>query len=487
MSLERVWKISKLTPNSFLFSPKKRWDIKKIWAWSEFGESLENLQTHSKLIPLFQRNNEITKNTENIWVWLQTHKEIFAWCHFSKTKTKKGKMSLENLQNLSKLKKICVHNFFLSGCTHICFEKNCGRIFFWVWREFGDSPNSFFHLFWKKHFFWKMTSSKDFFVNLEWVWSQTHMFSFFCFIFFYFMFVFLKKRNEFGVNVEILQTDSKFGPNSYVFMFFLFYFFFGKEEWVWSECGDSPNSLQTRSKLKWFHVLLCFPFIVFFIFVWKRQTILEWAWGFSKLSPNSPQIRSKLICFQIFLFFCSFLFILLFWEKGNEFGVGLGVLQTHPKLKSFLFCSVCFPFIVILNIFWEERNENGVSLEVLQTLSKLTPNSLQTHMVSFCCFFFIVNLFFIFWKRNEFHSFRYLYWIVFKKKEWIWRFPKVSPISLRALVATPLGPEIRYSGRCFIGTYQINLVHAYHPEQLSSCKLSIYIIRYNKKITKNKT
>ena len=65
-----------------------------------------------------------------------------------------------------------------------------------------------------------------------------------------------------------------------------------------------------------------------------------------------------------------------------------------------------------------------------------------------------------------------------KKKEWIWRFPNVSPISLRALVATPLGPEITYSGPFFFGTYQINLVHAYHPERLSSCKLSVGGLEY---------
>ena len=331
MSLERVWKISKLTPNSFLFSPKKRWDIKKIWAWSEFGESLEILQTHSKLIPLFQRNNEITKNTENIWVWsefgespnsLQTHKEIFAWCHFSKTKTKKGKMSLENLQNLSKLKKICVHNFFLSGCTHICFEKNCGRIFFWVWREFGDSPNSFFHLFWKKHFFWKMTSSKDFFVNLEWVWRF-----------------------------------SKLAPNSYVFIFLFYFFlfyvcFFEKEEWIWSECGDSPNWLQIRSKLICFHV---FSILLFF---WKRGMSLEWVWRFSKLTPNSIQTQ-MISCFIVFSLYCFFHFCL---EKTSDFGVSLGVLQT---------------------------------------LSKLTPNSLQTHMFSDFSVFLFVSIYFTFLGKGE--------------------------------------------------------------------------------------
>ena len=145
-------------------------------------------------------------------------------------------------------------------------------------------------------------------VSLEKTHSKpSHMFSFFCYL------LFLDKRNEFGVSLEILQTDSKFGPNSYVFIFSV-YFFFGKREWVWSEFGDS-------------------------------------LWGFSKLTPNS---------------------------------------------NDFYFFLCVFPFIVILNIFWEERNEFGVSLEVLQTLSKLTPNSLQTHMVSFCCFFFIVNLLFSF-------------------------------------------------------------------------------------------
>ena len=154
-SLKWVWKIFKLTPNSFLSSPHKRWNKKNIWAWSEFGESWKNLQTHSKLIPLFQRNNEITKNNENIWVWselgeypnsLQTHKEIFAWCHFSKKW--KDKMSLENLQTLSKLKKnMRSQLFFVWLHAYFFLKKSCARIFFWVWREFGDSPNSYFPFF----------------------------------------------------------------------------------------------------------------------------------------------------------------------------------------------------------------------------------------------------------------------------------------------------------------------------------------------------
>jgi len=81
---------------------------------------------------------------------------------FKKKHKKKGRISLENLQNLSKLKKICVHNFF--EWLHALFflkKKLCTHIFLSlerVWREFGDSPN--FPLFFKKM---KKISSKDFF------------------------------------------------------------------------------------------------------------------------------------------------------------------------------------------------------------------------------------------------------------------------------------------------------------------------------------
>ena len=261
-----------------------------------------------------------------------------------------------------------------------------------------------------------MTSSKDFFVNLEWVWrfsklspnslqtrSKLICFHFFCFMFFYII-LFLKKRNEFGVSSEILQTLSKL----ICFHFFVIYFF-GQEEWVWSEFGDSPNWLQIRSKL------ICFHFFCF-IFFGKRGMSLEWVWGFS-----------------------------------------LGILQTHPKLKWFLFFSVCVSLYCYLKHFLEREewvwSKFGGSSNSLQTRSKLIwfHFAVSSLLSTYC-----------------FHSFRYLYCIFFKKKEWIWRFPKVSPISLRALVATPLGPEITYSGPFFFfGTYQINLVHAYHPERLS--------------------
>jgi hypothetical protein len=37
--------------------------------------------------------------------------------------------------------------------------------------------------------------------------------------------------------------------------------------------------------------------------------------------------------FSVLFVLFYLLFILLLWEKGNEFGVSLGILQTHPKLK----------------------------------------------------------------------------------------------------------------------------------------------------------
>ena len=178
-SLERVWKISKLTPNSFLFSKKnsklekkqrKKWKHMSLErVWSEFGESPNSLQTH---------------------------KEIFAWCHFSIFFEKKrrnkwvwrtSKLSPNSLQTQKKyafttffLKKICVQPLKKTQ------KKVVNAYFFWVWREFGDSPNSFFSPF----FSFKKENP-------------------------------LKKKNikqrflcEFGVSLEILQTLSKLTPNS---------------------------------------------------------------------------------------------------------------------------------------------------------------------------------------------------------------------------------------------------------------------------------
>ena len=202
----------------------------------------------------------------------------------------------------------------------------------------------------------------EFGANLEWVWREFGK-SFFL----------KKKRNMFEnyikqrfLCLEILQTHSKFAPNSFVFifsvLFFLCYFcVFEKEEWVWSEFGDPPDTLQTRSKL--ICVFLLFHF-------WKRGLSLEWVWRFSKLSPN------------------SYVFMLLFFlEKMNEFGVSLEILQTLSKLTpNSLQTLLCF----LLFHFWGGKEEEfGVSSEILQTLSKLAPNANDFIflMFSLYCFF----------------------------------------------------------------------------------------------------
>lgn len=164
-----------------------------------------------------------------------------------------------------------------------------------------------------------------------------------------------------------------------------------------------------------------------------------------------------------------------------------------------------------------------MNLEFLKTLSKLIWFDLVVSylLLSYC--FELDN--FHFWKRNDLWACSCTFeWIVFQKKEWVatevpqskhdpwswkiwlenmpggknplechldfgWQFnfsdPVISLVSwfaplnlaaawrhLKGLVATPLGPDITYSGSCFLGTFQINLVHAYRPEPLSSCKLT---------------
>ena len=125
------------------------------------------------------------------------------------------------------------------------------------------------------------------------------------------------------MSLVILQTHSKL-EILFFFFFSVFLFNFWKTDWVWSEFGDSPNSLQTHSKL-------CL---------------------------NS-------ICY----FFGGF--FLPFFEK-NDFG------QTHSKLGANWFCSlVSFLFQFSL----EKMNFE------CQTLSKLTPNSVQTPIIVYVCSF----------------------------------------------------------------------------------------------------
>jgi len=97
-SLGRVWRISKRTPNSFLFS-KETMKKQKTMKTYEFGASLENLQTHSKL----------------------TKKSLLDVI-FPKKQKMKNEFG-ESPKSFQTQKNICVHNFFLSGCMHILFEK----------------------------------------------------------------------------------------------------------------------------------------------------------------------------------------------------------------------------------------------------------------------------------------------------------------------------------------------------------------------------
>ena len=163
-------------------------------------------------------------------------------------------MSLENLQTLSKLKRNMRAQLFFKQNMHAATQKKlCTHICFWVWKDFGDSPNSFFIFC----FFWKNDIKQRFLC-------------------------------EFGVSLEILQTLSKLSPNSYVFFVILFFLWkIGMSlERVWRFSKLTPNSPQTRSKLKGFHFSIL-PF-----FLEKRNEFgasLESLQTLSKLSPNRLQ------------------------------------------------------------------------------------------------------------------------------------------------------------------------------------------------------
>ena len=124
-------------------------------------------------------------------------------------------------------------------------------------------------------------------------------------------------------------------------------------------------------------------FFLFLLFFWKRGMSLEWVWRFSKLSPNS---------------YLSIFLNLLFLDKRNEFGVSLEILQTDCK-----FGPNSYVFMFFLFYFFLGREE------WVWRFSKLSPNSLQTQMIS-CFIVFSLYCFFIFvWKRQT-------------TLEWVWRF-----------------------------------------------------------------
>ena len=230
-----------------------------------------------------------------------------------------------------------------------------------------------------------MTSSKDFFVSLEWVW-------------------------RFSPNS--LQPGSKLTKKSLSDIIFQKNIWKKRKKWVWRISKLSPNSLQTKKicvhnfffeknmrsttqknqKKLWTHIFFEFGEsleIIFSQFFQKKETIkkksikdffvsLEWVWRFSKLAPNS----------YVFIVFCYFIVSL---EKRNEFGVSLEILQTLPKLAPSSYV-LFFPSFV-----GEERNEFGVSLES----SKLTSNWLQTQMISFLRVLFLYCFFSCLFGKDE--------------------------------------------------------------------------------------
>ena len=145
MSLENLQAQSKLTP----FIPKTKLTIKtmnidfwKKWVWTEFGKSLENLQTLSKL-----------RNKMRAQVVFLT---LLEWLHaYVSWKKSCARIVVFWVWRFSKLI-FCLVLFFwrkkgnLKKTIENWHQEN---IFLWVWSEFGDSPNSVqTHICSKKYF-----------------------------------------------------------------------------------------------------------------------------------------------------------------------------------------------------------------------------------------------------------------------------------------------------------------------------------------------
>ena len=224
MSLEWVWRFSKLSPNSYVFM---------FLLFTFFGQE-EWVWRFSKLTPKFGPNSYLS----TFFQFCFFGKEEWVWSEFGD--------SPNSLQTHPKLApNSYVFRFFCFICSFLFI------IYFtfvgkgeWVWSEFGDSPNSpqtqmiiiFFCVF---PFYCHL---KHFLGREEWVWSK------------------------FGGCSNSLQTYSKLAPNSYGFiLLFLLYcqlivFSFFEKEWVFifsviftgsflrkrNEFGGSPKSLQSR-------------------------------------------------------------------------------------------------------------------------------------------------------------------------------------------------------------------------------------------------
>ena len=134
-SLERVWRISKLTPNS----KKSLLDV--IFQLNEFGESPNSLQTQKKYActTFFQKKKRAAtqKKHGSLNVPIEHHPTIRYMVYNGYYKV------MFNIPKMGQLP---------------TFEKSCARIKI---LEILQAHVSFFI------FFGKMTSSKDFFVSLE--------------------------------------------------------------------------------------------------------------------------------------------------------------------------------------------------------------------------------------------------------------------------------------------------------------------------------
>ena len=212
----------------------------------EFGVSLEILQTLSKLGQLFW-DFLCYKKTKTKWVW------------------RISKLSPNSLQTQKNMRAKTFLPFDGLAARIFFLKKTCARIFFWVWREFGDSPNPVLMLIKEKT--WKLTSSKHF------------------------------------------PVSSKLFPNSYVQYLF---FFFEKER---SELEYSPNSFETHLSLEHQHTKNRMFFVVR---SWNFQSFAA-SLECSKLTPNSN-------VFGLFLLFflCSF-----FWWERSEFQTSTHTKRKH--------------------------------------------------------------------------------------------------------------------------------------------------------------
>ena len=269
-SLGRVWRISKRTPNSFLFS-KETMKKQKTMKTYEFGASLENLQTHSKLTKkslldvIFPKKQKMKNEFGESPKSFQTQKNMraqffFEWLHayfvLKKSCARIFLLSLERVWRFSKL------IFFLSFQKKNFLKKHQAKISLWVWSEFGVSlervwriskltPNSqrnlclmtffkndFFKKKRKKNKFGESPNSKKICVhNFFWVGAR----------------FFLKNKlcTHIFLSLERVRRFSKL-----IFSFFLKNpIFFEKWHqakislWTWSEFGDSPNSLLSLERV----------------------------------------------------------------------------------------------------------------------------------------------------------------------------------------------------------------------------------------------